>query len=245
MSWFIGYMDGDGSYYITRNNKYIVPKLQLLCNRIKSPGMLEYIRNHIFAKYIDPSFFDIPIYTQTRTKYNKGAGAIDKFYIQNKPDVVAIQIWLAKAYTSPLIWQDVFAGFCDADACFAITSPGAGGTPKLTIGLHYKQQAYLKSWQQTIEVAGGLTKQKQTMNLADGTPNYQVSWQITAREDIFKVRDILDGRLIPCNKAEQFKIWSEAVRVWEGHKKYAKWHPEKRKQMKDLKQKLSNLKKNR
>lgn len=223
-SWMLGYMDGDGHYGIqsTKSNTFL-PVIQLLCNNVKSPHMLSIIRNQILAQYVNSNFSKIPIYTQDRNRYNAGADPVDKLYIRRKEHLGPLVRWMEESYNCLLDPAWVFAGLIDAEGTMGLSLPHF--SPFIRIGMDSTKRPFLEKWRALLGL-GTITLITQSAPKQDGTFGYIASWSIVGKESLEVVMDLLEGKLIPFNKRDQFRIWSHAAKKYVSRR--GRWTTEER-----------------
>lgn len=113
------------------------------------------------------------------------------------------------------------AGFTDSEGCFDITpARGVYYYCRFTIGLRADDKPVLDQIQRNLGVGRVWLKTSPSMR---GSP--QATFSVFRKEECVVVRDVFDRFPLRSKKAEDFKLWSQALdyfkRTWDDDKRNA------------------------
>lgn len=102
-----------------------------------------------------------------------------------------------------------FSGFCDGEACFAITKAGSGYRCDFVVRMRADDADLVLHLRNDIVGAGSVRWQA-----ARTRPNPTAQWTIGSKSGCQRVADILTAFPLRGKKRRDFELWSEALCYW-------------------------------
>jgi hypothetical protein len=209
-TWFLGFMEGDGSFYI-KSCGGVDCKIEL---RNDDWRVLANIRNRTGIGSLAVS--------SRQYMRNKGVKAEDVIrWRVSGPDCLRI-VEVLEAADVEAYFGSWLAGFMDAEGYFRITNKGS---VQCKISLRNDDWRVLANIRDKTGVGSLTVNSKQYMRNRGGKNKDQISWAVNG-SDCLEVVNLLEGKM-QTKKAVDVGIWADAVRFAAGQKRGAPGKKEK------------------
>jgi site-specific DNA-methyltransferase (adenine-specific) len=144
--------------------------------------------------------------------------------------------------TNELVFRSWFAGLVAGEGCFTIVHESLKNRYVCHFGIKMRADEGPLLRALCRRVGAGLVREESPSPDAVIHSSLAVRWEVSSREDCWKIASLLDGTPLFAKKQREYDVWRRALQVWTDKPRGNRWHgPSDQSQMVALWQEMKTL----